>query len=317
MRTDSLAVSPEAALMARALIASDYAPAYLPAQPPATAAAANAQEAHEAIRPIATAGGPGKLGDAGAGALYRLIWERFDASQMAAGIDQRSLVEVACAPLGFNHPQKGRIHAGVFRARGTAVVFDGWRALTQDAAEERPKRGKRAGTPVTADGNAGASPELDGVELVRLPVLSGHEPATLKELGAPERTTRPPPRYTEAGLIKLLERRGVGRPSTYAAIMSTIIGRGYVRLSRRLLQATELGLGLTGFLSRAYAGNFIEPDYTNRVEADLDRIASGERQWEPFLIETMRAVVALARRAGLRQDPLLPPRPGEADPSAH
>jgi DNA topoisomerase-1 len=296
MRTDSTALTPEAVAMARAHISANFAKEYLPERPPGSrAAGANAQEAHEAIRPTSLEGGAEAAGEGPKGELYRLIWERFVASQMAPGIDQRAVVDVACAPDGYQHPERGRMHAGIFRARGTTVVFDGWRRLTDDAAAEKPKKGERAD-----------DRDEEDVEESRLPDLAGKEDAELRELGAPEKVTKAPPRYTEASLIKLLEKKGVGRPSTYASIMATIISRGYVELKRRKLHATELGIVLARFLIRAYAGNFIEPDFTNRIENGLDRIASGEEAWEPFVQKAAREVVGLARKAGLWYDPLVP-----------
>jgi DNA topoisomerase-1 len=309
MRTDSTAVSPDAAREARAHIAKAFPPAYLPGEPPAaTRTAANAQEAHEAIRPTAVAS-EAIDGPEDEARLYRLIWERFVASQMAPGRDERGVVDCACAPGGFRHPTRGAIAAGIFRARGTTTLFDGWRRLTADAAEERSTARRRGGKGARAaapdpDG-AGGGPEED-VEEVRLPALAGGEDAELVEIIARSVTTKAPARYSEAALIKLLERRGVGRPSTYAAIMATILARGYVALKKRKLHATDLGIALTAFLRRAYAGNFIEPEFTNRIEDGLDAIAKGERAWEPFLAEACREVVALARRAGLWYDPLAP-----------
>jgi DNA topoisomerase-1 len=298
MRTDSTALTPEAIAMARARIQKDFPKDYLPERAPAARAqAANAQEAHEAIRPTSLEAGPDAGGPGPRGELYRLIWERFVASQMAAGIDQRAVVDVACAPDAFDHPQRGRIHTGIFRARGTTVVFDGWRRLTEDTAVEKPKKGERR-----------EDDDHDDVEEARLPDLAGGEVADLEELGAPEKTTKAPPRFTEASLIKLLEKKGVGRPSTYAAIMAVILNRGYVELKKRKLHATEVGIALARFLMRAYAGNFIESDFTNRVEADLDRIARGELAWEPYVLGAARDLVTLARRAGLWYDPLAPAR---------
>ena len=121
--------------------------------------------------------------------------------------------------------------------------------------------------------------------------------------------TQPPARYTEASLIKKLEHDGIGRPSTYAAIMRVIMERGYVKEEKRKLHATALGLSVTDFLVRHYTGNFIDLDYTARLEDDLDRIARGEADWEKVVTEASFAVLALARRAGLWYDPLKPQPP--------
>jgi DNA topoisomerase I len=195
------------------------------------------------------------------------------------------------APDAFEHETRGRVHTGVFRARGKTVIFDGWRRLTDDAAHDAK--------------NPSAHDE-DDVDQVKLPDLLGDEPVELKELGVKDKTTKAPPRYTEASLIKVLEKKGVGRPSTYAAIMATIVSRGYVEVRKRKLHASELGMVLTDFLVRRYAGNFIDADFTNRVEGSLDRVASGDLPWQPFLCAAAADVVKLARSAGLWYDPFQP-----------
>ena len=133
----------------------------------------------------------------------------------------------------------------------------------------------------------------------------------LLELAALKRATKPPPRFTQASLIKRLEHDGIGRPSTYAAIMRVIMERGYVKEEKRKLHATELGLSVTDFLVRNYTGNFIDLDYTARLEDDLDRIARGDADWEKVVTEASFAVIALARRAGLWYDPLIPRPPAK------
>ena len=281
-RTDSTSLAPEAIAEARTLIAATYKPAYLPAKPVIHATkAANAQEAHEAIRPTHPETGP-DAADGPAKDLYALIWKRFVACQMTNGRDQQTTIDVACAP--------GTWHGGpmgVFQAKGVVVLFDGWRKLTSDATEEKKKRGRKK-----AD-------DEDEDSAVELPILEPGHDLNLLELDAVKRTTRPPPRFTQASLIKRLEKEGIGRPSTYAAIMGTLLFRAYVEDKQRKLWATDLGLKVSEYLVARYAGNFIELSFTARMEQELDRIATGELAWEPAVTAAAQAVLTLARKAGL------------------
>ncbi|MBI2385584.1 MAG: type I DNA topoisomerase [Elusimicrobia bacterium] len=299
-RTDSTALSPEGLAEARAVIKKDFPPEYLPKSPIIHATkAANAQEAHEAIRPTHAETGPDGIGG-DAGKLYRLIWQRFVACQMAPGRDQITTIDVACAPDSWKTEKGDMAPMGVFQAKGKVLLFDGWRRLAgEDATEEAKKKGKKDG----------AEPEEDDESDGELPMLDPGDPLTLLDIAALKRSTKPPPRYTQASLIKKLEAEGIGRPSTYAAIMRVILERGYVKEEKRKLHATPLGLSASDFLVRNYTGNFIDMDYTARLEDDLDRIARGEASWEKVVTEASFAVIALARRAGLWYDPLVPRPP--------
>ena len=305
-RTDSVAVAPEAITAARALIQSRFPADYLPEKPNQHAAkSSNTQEAHEAIRPTHPESGRDAVGSDDAGRLYRLIWERFIASQMAPGRDFLTTIRVDVAPAGFTHPTRGQIAMGQFEAKGKVVLFDGWRKLTDDTTTE--KKGKAKGK--------------DSEEVAELPDVTVGDQLTLEELGATRRSTKAPPRYTQASLIKKLEAEGIGRPSTYAAIMSTIMGRDYVDERKRKLHCTELGLKVTDFLVERFAGNFIDIDFTVRMEDRLDAIARGEENWQLAVTEASFAVRDLAQRAGLSWDPLsgeAPPKrePAKADPDA-
>jgi DNA topoisomerase-1 len=294
-RTDSTALAPEAVEAARAIIAKDFAPEYLPKAPVVHATkSANAQEAHEAIRPTRPAAGPDALGAGDAGKLYALIWQRFVACQMAPGRDQITTLDAACAPGTVDGP-RGKAPMAVFRAKGKVTLFDGWRRLTgEDATEEaKPRKGAAKEEP-------GADDEDESAEL---PLLSLGEALTPLELRALKRSTKPPPRYTQASLIKKLEHDGIGRPSTYAAILSRILTRGYVEEKKRKLHATKLGLSVTDFLVRHYSGHFVDLEYTARLEEDLDRIARGEAEWQSVVTEASFAVLKLAKAAGLWGDP--------------
>ncbi|MBI5595238.1 MAG: type I DNA topoisomerase [Elusimicrobia bacterium] len=305
-RTDSTALAPEAVAMARAVIAKAFPPEYLPEKPIIHATkAANAQEAHEAIRPTHPDDGADALGSGDLGKLYKLIWQRFIACQMSPGRDQMTTLEAACAPDAWKLPDGAVVPMGVFQAKGKVLLFDGWRKLTgEDATEEAKKK------PVKKKGEAA---EEDDETDDELPMLEPGDALSLEDLAARKRATKPPPRYTQASLIKRLEHDGIGRPSTYANIMKTILERGYVKEEKRKLSATPLGLKVTDFLVRNYKGNFIELDYTARLEDALDRIARGEADWEKVVTEASFAVRDLARKAGLWYDPLAPrPEPNQA-----
>ena len=303
-RTDSVALSDEALSAARSVIARDFPPAYLPPAPVVhQSKAANAQEAHEAIRPTHAELTVELPADSPAGKLYRLIWQRFIACQMASGRDQLTTILVDCAPATWLVDGAPPQPMGVFQAKGKVVLFDGWRRLTgEDATEEAaPRRSKRT--------KAGATPADEEEFLGELPLLTVGDTLKVRALEALSRTTKPPARYTQASLIKRLEHDGIGRPSTYATIMRTIQDRGYVEERKRKLHATELGMQVTEFLVRHFTGSFIDIGYTARLEGDLDRIARGEAAWERIVTEASFAVLALAQKAGLRGNPLLPSTP--------
>jgi len=290
-RTDSTALAPEAITEARMVISARFSARYLPEKPVIHATkAANAQEAHEAIRPTHADKGPDAAGATPAGKLHALIWERFIACQMASGRDELTTIDVHCAPDAW---QGGPM--GIFRAKGKVVRFDGWRKLGGDATDEAKPSGRSKAGKASGDDD-----EFTG----QLPLLEVGQPLDLQNLAAVLKSTKPPPRYTQAALIKRLERDGIGRPSTYAAILGTILFRGYVVEKKRLLHASPLGLQVTDFLVRHYAGGFIELDYTARLEGALDQVARGERAWEPLVTAASRTVVTHAQNAGYRGDPL-------------
>jgi DNA topoisomerase-1 len=304
-RTDSTALSPEAIAEARQSIAKDFSPEYLPKDAIIHATkSANAQEAHEAIRPTHPEKGAEALGKGDEGKLYKLIWQRFIACQMAAGRDQITTMDVACAPGEWKMPDGSMVPRGVFQAKGKVTLFDGWRKLAGEDATEEAKVQCQSG-----EKPEGAAEE-DEESSDELPLLQVGDMVDVLDLTAQKRSTKPPSRYTQASLIKKLEKDGIGRPSTYANIMRTIQDRGYVEERKRKLHATELGLSVTDFLVRNFGGNFIELDYTARLEEDLDRISRGEADWEKVVTEASFAVLRLAQRAGLRGNPLQPaPKP--------
>ena len=256
MRTDSTRVSNEALGQVRTLIESDFGPEYLPEKPNAyLTRAKGAQEAHEAIRPTDAARTPKALESVlkpDEYKLYELIWNKFVASQMTPA---RATVTTAV----FVHPERASTaQAGSdearFIAQGEVELFDGHlRVFSSD-------RGERE-------------------EQVLPKGLAIDRPYNPLKLDASQHFTQPPPRYTEATLVKELEKKGIGRPSTYAAIISTIQERGYVKLETRRFFATELGDIVTERLVEHF-GDLINTDFTARMENDLDSVESGASRWE-------------------------------------
>ena len=251
MRTDSTHVAPEAQAAARELIARIWGADYLPPRPPQyKTKVKSAQEAHEAIRPTDVNRTPKAVRpylDEKQAALYELIWRRFVASQMAAAIYDVTTALIATARDGQRLPY-------LFRARGRVCLFDGFLKVYEEAVEEEEK----------------------GEEEGALPPLKAGEPLDLLELIPEQHWTKPPPRYTEASLIKALEQRGIGRPSTYAGIVSTIKGRRYVERQKRYLLPTELGCAVLDLLV-AFFPDLFDYGFTARMEDELDDIANGQR----------------------------------------
>jgi DNA topoisomerase I len=277
-RTDSVALAPEAIDAARSYISQNFSPEFLPKNPRIFATkSANAQEAHEAIRPTHPENGANAVSGED-GKLYRLIWERFIACQMAAALDDTTSYQVVSAS----------DTSAIFTAKGVVVAFDGWRALTKgDATEEKKKTSKDDDEPQGA-----------------LPAQAAGDVLDLRHLDADKRSTKPPPRYTQASLIKKLEQEGVGRPSTYASIMNTILIRGYVEEIKRKLHATDLGLQVNDWLRNRFRGDFIELSYTAAMEAALDAICTGQKAWEDVVRKASEAVQSKAQTAGLGYDVL-------------
>ena len=256
MRTDSVRVSQDALTQVRELIGKEFGEKYVPEQPNLfTAKAMGAQEAHEAIRPTDAIRTPDSLKEALTGdqlKLYTLIWQKFVSSQMPP---QVSTVTTAT----FEHGDAR------FVAQGEVELFDGHTRVFDATKGER---------------------ELQALP-VGLQVGSSYPP---EKIEATQHFTQPAPRYTEATLVKELEKRGIGRPSTYAAIISTIQDRGYVTLKERRFEATELGEIVTDQLV-AHFKEILDTDFTAGMEADLDRIESGERQWRK-VVKTFHDVFA-------------------------
>ena len=257
MRTDSTTLSETAVAAARAQVTQLYGADYLPDQPRVYASKVkNAQEAHEAIRPsgdrFRTPAETGLTGDQFR--LYELIWMRTVASQMKDAVGRSVTVRVA------GTASDGRV--AEFSASGKIITFHGFLKAYVEGAD---------------DPNA----ELDDRER-RLPQVSEGDPLTAERIEADGHSTKPPARYTEASLVKELEEREIGRPSTYASIIGTILDRGYVFKKGTALVPSFLSFAVVGLLEKHF-GRLVDYDFTARMEDDLDRIARGEAQSVPWL----------------------------------
>jgi DNA topoisomerase-1 len=256
MRTDSFRVTPDAVDLARKIIGDKFGAEYLPPKPNTFASRRGAQEAHEAVRPTYPERAPEQVEprlSLDQAKLYRLIWNRFIASQMAPARYQVGLADVVAKRSG------GAEH--LFRAKGRHVDFAGHTVLSHAAeAESRAKK------------------ELP------LPPLAAGEALKLADLVPSQHFTQPPPRYTEASLIKTLEKEGIGRPSTYATILSTILDRGYVRRERRQLIPSELGIIVSDALT-AHFPSIMDVGFTRDMEERLDSIEASKQTWTQVLTD--------------------------------
>ena len=244
MRTDSLRISDEALFAAHDYIKRTYGDSYALAKPRTFRSKSNAQDGHEAIRPTMIELSPMKIKDslsADQFKLYKLVWERFIASQMAACVQDTVSADITAG----EH---------LFKASGFSVRFDGYTRLyteTQDNDEEQ-------GT--------------------NLPRLEEGEQLNLKELKPGQHFTQPPPRYTEATLIRELEENGIGRPSTYAPTLSTILQRGYVEREGKALKPTIVGETVTRLMKEQF-GKIVDVKFTAEMEKELDEVEEGKTEW--------------------------------------
>jgi DNA topoisomerase-1 len=253
MRTDSLNVATVAQNEARDYIRQRWGKDYVPDKPRAyRTRSRGAQEAHEAIRPTSARRDPAGLRNqlpSEQFRLYKLIWDRFMASQMASAELDQTAVDIAAGEF-------------LFRANGSVVVFQGCMVLyTEGRDDEEEKEGK-------------------------LPALSKGETLNLIQLLSNQHFTQPPPRYTEASLIKAMEELGIGRPSTYAPTLATIQERRYVERVQgtRQIKPTELGRAVNSLLVDQFP-DIVDPEFTSKMEEELDDVASGERDWRPLMNE--------------------------------
>ena len=259
MRTDSTRVSAEAAQGARSWVAGAFGEQYLPAAPQLWAGKQQkgAQEAHEAIRPTDPELHPDEARrylDEQEARLYELIWLRFVAGQMSPTIYDTTTVDFDLTAGNGTHYR--------FRSTGSVVKFDGFTRLYREATEDGEHR------------------RLEDLE--PLPDLHQEDAADLDRIEPRQHFTQPPARFSEASLVKELEKRGIGRPSTYAQILSTIRDRGYVDMEERRFAPTALGDTVAKLLVRVFPELF-DPAFTSRMEGDLDRVEEGELQWKVVL----------------------------------
>jgi DNA topoisomerase-1 len=259
MRTDGVAISAEAIAAARQLIGAEFGPRYLPDAPRVyRSPAKNAQEAHEAIRPTDLARKPADVArhlDRDQLRLYELIWKRTVASQMASALLEQVAVDIADAA------ERLRL-----RANGSVVLFDGFLTLYQEDRDD------------TADGMELAREGEGG----RLPAMRKAERLARGEVTPSQHFTQPPPRYTEASLVKKLEELGIGRPSTYASILQVLQDRDYVRLEKRRFVPEDRGRLVTAFLTNFFE-RYVEYNFTADLENQLDDISGGRIDWKEVL----------------------------------
>ncbi len=253
MRTDSTRLSADAVQAARAHIAATWPAAYLPGKPVFYKARAGAQDAHEAIRPTDVKRTPEKVAPYLSKEqlnLYTLIWKRFVASQMAPAVIAQKSIEIIAGEY-------------LFRAIGSVVEFPGFMVLYVEGQD---------------DGDIGKNGET------LLPELHEGQSLALLELKPKQHFTQPPPRFSEASLIKELEELGIGRPSTYATILSTIQEREYVTVQKQRLQPTELGWIINGLLVQNFP-NIVDSEFTAKMEQSLDQIEQGHYPYLKLLDE--------------------------------
>ena len=269
MRTDGVQVTPEALEDARRVIGIRFGKEYVPEQPRFyKTKAKNAQEAHEAIRPTSMARHPGSMKlESDMQRLYELIWRRAVASQMEAARVESTTVEMESAD--------GRTG---LRATGQVVLFDGYLAVYQEGRDDVRRE----------DGDD---------DDARLPPVSEGNPATVHTARADQHFTEPPPRYTEATLVKKMEELGIGRPSTYASVLSTLRDRGYVRMDRNRFVPEDKGRMVTAFLEEFFR-RYVEYDFTAALEEKLDQVSAGELDWKALLREFWRDFHATVESLG-------------------
>jgi DNA topoisomerase-1 len=255
MRTDGVQMAPEAIAAARSAIGAEFGDRYLPEKPRFySTKAKNAQEAHEAIRPTdfrRTPASVRKYLDADQARLYEIVWKRAIASQMNAAEIERTTVEIEAV--------NGSRTAGL-RAVGSVIRFDGYLAAYTEQKDD----------------------DADDEESRRLPEIKAGETLTRKNIAVTQHTTEPPPRYSEASLIKKMEELGIGRPSTYAATLKTLEDRGYVTIDKRRLKPEAKGRLVTAFLENFFE-RYVEFDFTAELEEKLDEISDGKLAWKDVL----------------------------------
>ncbi|HYO62994.1 MAG TPA: type I DNA topoisomerase, partial [Pyrinomonadaceae bacterium] len=255
MRTDSTRVSETALAEVREFVGAQYGPAYLPEKAVHYRSKKDAQDAHEAIRPTDVTRTPESVArylNNDEQRLYRLIWQRFVASQMTPAVFDQTTIDI----------EAGRL---LFRATGSVLKFDGFLKVYEEGHDEKS--------------------EEDDEAARKLPAVERGESLKLNSVAPEQHFTEPPPRYTEATLVKALEEKGIGRPSTYAAIMTTILDREYVEKADGRFHPTALGTTVNDLLVQGGFDDLFNESYTARMEQELDEIGEGKLKWTEALHE--------------------------------
>ena len=268
MRTDSVQMTGEAISQARAMIKERFGDAYLPPKPRIyKSKAKNAQEAHEAIRPTSFLRHPDDLPLSGDEArLYALIWKRACASQMESARLERTTIEL--------EDESGKTG---LRASGTVVLFPGFLSLYAEGRDDEKEEGQ-----------------------AKLPRLEEGTPVQVEAVKAEQHFTQPPPRFTEASLVKRMEELGIGRPSTYASIMQVLQDRDYVTLEKKRFVPRDKGRVVTAFLENFFS-RYVQYDFTADLEKRLDAVSAGELDWKTLLKDFWKEFsAAVAEIADLR-----------------
>ena len=254
MRTDSVALSVDAVAEIRDVIARDYGTGAVPDQPNVyKSKSKNAQEAHEAVRPTSALRTPAQVSrflEDDARRLYELVWKRAVASQMVPATLNTVSVELAA---GSEHG---------FRVSGTTVLDPGFLAVYEEGKDTKGKEEDDEGR--------------------KLPPMQPGDRIPLDRIHADQHFTEPPPRYSEASLVKALEEYGIGRPSTYASIIATLLFRKYVELESRRFHPSDVGRAVSKFLSSHFT-RYVDYDFTARLEDELDAVSRGEEAWVPLM----------------------------------
>ncbi|MCA8938306.1 MAG: topoisomerase DNA-binding C4 zinc finger domain-containing protein, partial [Planctomycetes bacterium] len=270
MRTDAPAISKEAMASVRNFIQNNMDAAYLPAKPRYFKAKGKAQEAHECIRPTNVVDTPKQVATTRKpeeAKLYRLIWERFVASQMSEALFDDTKVLIAA---------EADATKASFEAKGSVLRFNGWLWIA------------RANYSTSDEAS-----EEDGA----LPKLAPEQTLDLARLDTKRSETKPPNRYNQASLIRALEKEGIGRPATYAQIMETLLSRDYVIEDKRNLMPTELGEALCDALVAGFSGHFMERRFTRDVEDELDFVAEGKAEWQALVLRFQKEIETTLAKA--------------------
>ncbi|MEA2905671.1 MAG: topoisomerase, partial [Alphaproteobacteria bacterium] len=302
MRTDGIDMAEEAITAIRGMIGNDYGASYVPgAARKYQNKSKNAQEAHEAIRPTDAIRSPRQVARAvepDQAKLYELIWNRAVASQMESAELERTTVDIGAKAGGRTID---------LRATGQVIKFDGFLKLYREDQDDR-------------------SLDEDDDEARRLPAMSQGESLAKRAIAADQHFTEPPPRYSEASLVKRMEELGIGRPSTYASILQVLKDRGYTRIDKKRIVPEDKGRVLTAFLESFFA-RYVEYDFTAGLEEQLDRISNNELAWRDLLrdfwtdftnavgdIKELRVAQVIDALDEMLAPHLFPPRADGTDP---